>query len=106
MCNWRIVGRGQLGSSKCYYKVHIIKLLCLTRDECLQCTSAQTRAALERNLLLAGFVNTEVVESVEGVEIAKACTTSSVALNLVAVSHLSLSFLRSPSIDEVTVFVK
>jgi len=53
----------------------------------LQCSSAQSKAALERNLLLAGFVNAEAVESVPGVEIAKACTTSSVALNLVAVRH-------------------
>lgn len=61
--------------------------------ECVQCSSAQTKAGLERNLLLAGFVNTEVVQAVDGVEIAKACTTSSVALNLVAVRHHPTSFV-------------
>jgi SAM-dependent methyltransferase len=64
----------------------------------LKCSSAQTRSALERNLLLAGFVNAEVVDTVDGVEIAKACTTSSVALNLVAVK------VKKPSWDSTSVF--
>jgi hypothetical protein len=49
-------------------------------------------------LLLAGFVNAEAVESVPGVEIAKACTTSSVALNLVALK------VKKPSWDSTSVF--
>jgi SAM-dependent methyltransferase len=64
----------------------------------LKCSSAQTKSGLERNLLLAGFVNSQVVESVDGVEIAKACTTSSVALNLVAVK------VKKPSWDSASVF--
>ena len=56
--------------------------------------NAQTKAALERNLLLAGFVN---AESVDGVEIAE--STSSVALKLVAVSHLSSSFVYLSNLD-------
>lgn len=63
-----------------------------------KCSSAQTKAQLERNLLLAGFVNLEVVDSVVGVEIAKACTTSSVALNVVAVKS------SKPSWDTGSVF--
>ena len=43
--------------------------------------------------MLAGFVNSEVVESVDGVEIAKACTTSSVAMSLVAVRHRPSSLI-------------
>jgi hypothetical protein len=45
---------------------------------------AETRPALERDLLLAGFVNAETVDSVD-VEIAE--STNSVALKLGAVSH-------------------
>ncbi|XP_024383003.1 anamorsin homolog 2 [Physcomitrium patens] len=60
-------------------------------------SSTQTNAGLERNLLLAGFVNSEV-DFVTGVEIAKACTTSSVALNLVAVKS------KKPSWDSASVF--
>lgn len=44
-------------------------------------------SGLKRNLLLAGFVNAEAAESVEGVE-------------NVAVSHLSLSFAHRISISE------
>jgi hypothetical protein len=60
-------------------------------------SSTQTNAGLERNLLLAGFVNSEV-DPVTGVEIANACTTSSVALNLVAVKS------KKPSWDSASVF--
>jgi hypothetical protein len=64
----------------------------------LKCSSAQTKAGLERKLMLAGFVNSEVVESVDGVEIAKACTTSSVDLNLVALK------VQKPSWDSGSIF--
>lgn len=46
--------------------------------------------------MLAGFVNAEAAESVDGVENAEANTTNSIALKLVAVSHPSLS-LRTDS---------
>ncbi|KAG0581764.1 hypothetical protein M758_3G005100 [Ceratodon purpureus] len=70
----------------------------LADGQVLKCSMAQTKSGLERNLMLAGFVNSEVVESVDGVEIAKACTTSSVAMSLVAVK------VKKPSWDSGSVF--